>query len=854
MAAAVVELRRMAVERPERGLRAAALVGFIMGAEPGRMTARIRHLDELLEMTAGRVPETPEWVRVRGCARAMALMSAVAEHRVTDLGWALRRLDELRVEADGQPGAEQLFAMARAGLETQQAMAGGDIAAIRDLPATIAKMRAGAAGNTAAEAIGVVLGKAAEVAAAQQRGEDFFGPLAELRAAADALPEGHHLRELVEQMTSLIGEPGPGGPQSPAGGSDPALVHAAAGGRLFDGGAETDLGRIDLGIEEFRQALAVSGAGPGQRAFFLFSLALGLLRRSELTNSLADLREVEELVQQALVAAGGPQHQLWPELNEMLAHTRQRLGAESSRKQALEGLRAHTWQVLVQSDLPARNTAARDAATNAVDVARLCIAEGDPDDTIQALDAGRGLALYAATATADVSARLAAAGLSDLARRWRAAAALGPERVPAGLRREVLAALGEHDAAGGLLDPPKPAEIRDALLALDLDALVYLLPGAAPHPGHAIITTAAGESGIMPLPSLMLGSGLAVEADLAALRVRGLTDRDLAPTDTDRLVGGVSRLCDWAWRAAIGPLLERGLTGVGVDRTLPRVVLVPVGELALIPWPAARRPSDGTYAVELAEFSQAASARMLCHSAGLAPVPPSPVGLVVGDPDTEGHGIDLPAARLEAFAVQQTFFRAGRYLGRRPDLKANAGGTGTAGQVRSWLTDTGPAAGAMLHLACHGLIRSDPGAATSYLLLAGGERLAAEELAGLMAAAPARAVGLVVLAACRTGQSMFGYDEAYSLGTAFLAGGARTVLSTRWPIPDLATSALMFMFHRYRVVGGLPPRAALRAAQLWMVDPGREWPPEMPAPLRRVLDPAHLPKVAAWAGFVHWGQ
>jgi hypothetical protein len=333
--------------------------------------------------------------------------------------------------------------------------------------------------------------------------------------------------------------------------------------------------------------------------------------------------------------------------------------------------------------------------------------------------------------------------------------------------------------------------------------------------------------------------------------------RELSAPETAELVRGLDGLCDWAWRAAIGPLLERGLAGArgpagGQADPLPRVVLVPVGELARVPWAAARR-ADGTYAVQLGTFSQAASARMLCHSARLAPVPHAPMGLIVGDPDTHGKGGVLRAARLEAYAVQQTYYRAGRYLGRWPTDGPSPAGAGTAEEVRAWLADTGPAAGATLHLACHGVVRADPGAATSYLLLAGGERLSAEELAELVPA-PGRAVGLVVLAACRTGQSINGYDEAYSLGTALLAGGVRSVLSTLWAIPDAATSALMFMFHHHLADGGLAPREALRAAQLWMLDPHRAWPARMPVQLRRELAAEELPKVAAWAGFVHWGQ
>ena len=245
---------------------------------------------------------------------------------------------------------------------------------------------------------------------------------------------------------------------------------------------------------------------------------------------------------------------------------------------------------------------------------------------------------------------------------------------------------------------------------------------------------------------------------------------------------------------------------------------------------------------------------MLCRSAAWAPLPPGPLGLVVGDPDTRGRAPELTAARIEAHAIHQAFYRAGRYVGRRPDGTPSPAGTGTAKEVSDWLSRTRPGAGATLHLACHGVVETGPKDAASYLVLAGGDRLSAEEIVRLTARGPDRGVALAVLAACRTGRSIHGYDEAYSLGTAFLAGGVRSVLSTQWSIPDQATSVLMFMFHHYLMARRLPVWAALRQAQLWMLDERRQPPQSMPARLRRQLDGAEPAAIEAWAGFVHWGQ
>jgi hypothetical protein len=64
----------------------------------------------------------------------------------------------------------------------------------------------------------------------------------------------------------------------------------------------------------------------------------------------------------------------------------------------------------------------------------------------------------------------------------------------------------------------------------------------------------------------------------------------------------------------------------------------------------------------------------------------------------------------------------------------------------------------------------------------------------------------------------------------------------------------MFMVHHYLRAHRLPSWAALRAAQLWMLDPHRAVPDTMPRQLREWLRPDSLAAVVGWAAFVHWGQ
>jgi CHAT domain-containing protein len=341
---------------------------------------------------------------------------------------------------------------------------------------------------------------------------------------------------------------------------------------------------------------------------------------------------------------------------------------------------------------------------------------------------------------------------------------------------------------------------------------------------------------------------------LRVLGARDLDSAESAETPTGA-AEALDQLCDWAWRAAVGPLIEKYLPMLPAPAAgrVPRVILVPMGRLALVPWQAARR-GDGVFAIELAAFSLAVSARMLCRAATAAPVPTAPIGLVVGDPDTGTPQQRLPAARIEAYAVHQAFYRGGRYLGTRPDDSSSGSGAGTAREILDWLRTVRPGDGPVLHLACHGGIEGDDVHLSAFLLLADRSRVTAEQIVGALSTGPDRGIGLAVLAACRTNRSIHGYDEAYSVGTAFLAGGVRSVLATQWAVPDGSTSVLMYMLHHFLTARRLPAWAALREAQLWMLGSDHPVPPGMPGALRRQVDTIGAVGLEAWAGFVHQGQ
>jgi CHAT domain-containing protein len=164
------------------------------------------------------------------------------------------------------------------------------------------------------------------------------------------------------------------------------------------------------------------------------------------------------------------------------------------------------------------------------------------------------------------------------------------------------------------------------------------------------------------------------------------------------------------------------------------------------------------------------------------------------------------------------------------------------------LGGTGPA---LLHLACHATTGATP--EDSHLVLDGESRLSVARILAAARARPADAPGgLVVLSTCASDLTTSAYDEALTLATAFLAAGAVSVVGSRWPVGDRTTACLMVMFHRYRAVDGLGDRDALRAAQRWMLDPQREFPPEV-LPLCPPR-PAALADPVAWAPFTHHGR
>ncbi len=614
----------------------------------------------------------------------------------------------------------------------------------------------------------------------------------------------------------------------------------------------------------------------------LGAAALALHRHS---GDPADLADAITWLESARRELGGrPSHPQSANCVIILARAyRARGDAGAARETGLDALHARARDLLLQSGTARSVGFARLAAAEAADVAAWCLADGRPEGAVAALELGRGLILHASTCVMGIPELLTSTGHEDLAQDWREAAARtgdalwdtgvpGAEHlpgllagagldVPDDLRAKVFAALAGSPAEQILLAPPSPGELAVALKETGADALVYLLGFSGGQPGRAVVLTAAGLTAAdaaapvqIPLPP-QRGPEDKVQAYAAAytaLLASQNGHRDGRRQAIAHWREALTDLCDWAWTAGMQPILS--LTRSWQLSRPPRLVLIPAGALSLVPWHAARHSVAGDgrsrYALHDAVISYAASGRQLREVAARPTLPLDASPVVVGDPTGT-----LPGALLESHAILARCYPGGLYLGRDlPGWDPTAAGPGTPGEVLRQLPAAGRPGASMLHLGCHGVVAgSAPG--QSHLLMAGYQELRVDAiLRQASGRPPASAGGLVSLAACSSDLALGEYDEALTPATAFLAAGAVTVVGARWHVPDEATSLLMFMFHYFMRQRAHLPRDALRAAQLWLLDPARALPPEMPGELAERARRAEAADITAWAGMVHQGQ
>ncbi|MEU9564002.1 CHAT domain-containing protein [Streptomyces sp. NPDC048161] len=541
---------------------------------------------------------------------------------------------------------------------------------------------------------------------------------------------------------------------------------------------------------------------------------------------------------------------------------------------AEEALTALAADVLLQAGAEHGLLTARSGANRGVQAALWAASQGRLHEAVAVLELGRALVLHAASTSSAVPELLDADGHHELADAWREAVAPGadgapgnsreqrvPSELPSTLRRRALEVLGYRER-GGLLGTPTPADLADGVAASGADALVYLVPGQDAEAGVAIIV--APERGValkvLPLLSGAENGPMERYLDATALRDAAAPDDAVAAQGWEESLGA---LCDWA-HDVLGPVvtaLEEALRPGGDRAKEPlRVVLVPCGRLGIVPWHAARGPggTSPAYLCRTTVFSYAASGSQFLRTVRRAPRDPAAAPVLLADPT-----LGLTYAEVEVLALRNAFYPAARLCGGMFEVPEDELLPGTPDEVLGFLAD----GASLLHVASHGSAGVRPTVSALHL--------AAEPEGDPPAEAEGTDPGdltvtrlldqpvhqqattegpLVVLSACRTDLSTRDHDEALTLTTAFVSGGARDVVGSRWAADDGTAALLMAVFHHYLNAEGLSPVDALRTAQLWMLDPGRENPGSLSGVLLRLAERTDLDRVPLWAAFIHQGH
>jgi hypothetical protein len=458
-----------------------------------------------------------------------------------------------------------------------------------------------------------------------------------------------------------------------------------------------------------------------------------------------------------------------------------------------------------------------------------------------------------------VEEALREAGHRDLADEWASEPQSGET---SDLRYRVMLAIESSPAEARLLSPPPVSDIAAALTESRADAFVYLLSRDDDGPGIAVLVDPGGTARLLPLPGLYVGTRSPVGAFLQARRSVERADTVPAAMAAREIwLDALGKVCDWAWRAAIGPVLGAvPVRGRGQER---RIVLVPGGELGLVPWHAARRPGGSDwYACQDAVFSYASSARQFVDAARRRPRPWAQAPVLISDSE--------PSLKLTAAGIAHLYsehYPAAFVFGYARDKLAPVlpgSAAATRADVLAALPHRGFPGPSLLHFGCHGRVQV-PVLRSSLDLGAGGEVAVRDILqqarawqAGQKPAADSG--GLVILASCLTDVTEADYDEALTLATAFLSAGAAGVVAARWTVAEAETAVFMTMFHHYLNGSHPSPARALRETQLWMLNPAREVPEDLPRVLREEVGMAGKPdgpalaSPEAWAGFSYQGR
>ncbi|MEW2526333.1 CHAT domain-containing protein [Streptomyces sp. NPDC047071] len=307
---------------------------------------------------------------------------------------------------------------------------------------------------------------------------------------------------------------------------------------------------------------------------------------------------------------------------------------------------------------------------------------------------------------------------------------------------------------------------------------------------------------LVPATQSSVGTALVVTAAgrVHTVPLPGLTEDAQPLVEYARAASPGAELLTWAAHTAMTPLLA------ALQPQRPRLVLVPVGALSTVPWHAARQHAQhrsdrgAAYALEAAEFSYAVSARALCDTAALPRMP----------------GCGTPSAQAPVTAAR--------------DPK----------DALLWLRDGGVL-----------LLAGPVGFQGAELMLPEGPLAVASVAEAIRHSG--RPPTAVLVTDCHGDGLTSDAEASLHLAAALLRAGAGAVITPLRPLRDLARSVFLHLVHHFLVAQDATPAAALRRAQLWLLDPQRRppdsWGPDLAEEARQLS--ADNP--ADWAGYVCFG-
>jgi CHAT domain len=483
-----------------------------------------------------------------------------------------------------------------------------------------------------------------------------------------------------------------------------------------------------------------------------------------------------------------------------------------------------------------------------------CLSDGNARAAVEIAEAGRGLVLAGVVLTGHLDEVLRGAGEHQLADAWRQGSREG--------RIAALDAMWRPDVSARWLAAPTVDQIALALATTAIDAVVYLVPpaaegtdrpsGAAPvgWAGHAVLVRPLlSEVEVLDLPGLGGVDREPLDSYLAAFDgALGSFDADTANEEGFRggpggaaWTGALVGLGAWTYQRIMGPLIEH-VRGWNLGHR-PHLALIPLGELAAIPYAAAwiqdpRSTGSRRYAIDDVALTYAASARLLGEVSRRGRQPLAERVVLVSDPTGEFTMSRVAARQLAAHLYPQAEIYG---------LKSAPHGPATTEALLGALPRADRPGASLLHLVTHGSADPVPQVQTfdGWLAL---DRIL-EQARGR---SPDAQGGLVITNACLTDSTRADYDESMTLATAFLAAGACSIIGTRWPVDDDTTAALSLRLH-YHLHLGRPPAEALRHAQLDLLRPTPVIRKSL-GPHLSAIDEARLSHPVSWAGYVHHGS